>query len=123
MQLYTVKFDQARLVSKFDAKGNKIADQTIMVRQTIADLPLPTAQMYKQTDTHGTVEIIRQDMSAFGRNGISEKRKHQVEFADVKSGRSSRAEPARTTKTAAPAPDRHKAARTGDMSAAINAGE
>lgn len=123
MQLYTIILDQKHIVSKFDCKGNKISETTTIVKQTIHDLPLSTAQMYMRTSEPGTCQMIKQDPLV--RSGS---RRHEVEFSDVKKGKSKRAEPTKTTAKARakPAADPSKkvreAAQTGDLAAAISAG-
>lgn len=122
MQLYTVILDQQHIVSKFDKKGNKISETTTIVKQTICDLPLPTAQMYMRTSAPGTCQMIKQDRII--RNS---RRQHAVEFGDVRSSRKSVSQPARSaTASKKPAVDPTQkvrdAAATGDLAAAISAG-
>lgn len=113
MQLYTVILQQPKMVSRFDHRGKLISDTTEYVQLTIRDLPYQTAKMYQTTDSQGTCEIIAQERSleAFGR-------KTSFKFDRKPIATEKKA----TAKTSAPKVDKHAAARTGDMSAAINRG-
>jgi hypothetical protein len=121
-QFYTVIIEKRHVISKFDERGRKIGETETTVEQTIADLPWQTAQMYQQKTP--SCRIIKQDMAGFG-----DKRNHRVRFGDTKTGKSQRAEPTKLDMpvakkpTAAPGAGLRKAAETGDLAAAINAGE
>ena len=60
--LFTVRMKRKRLLSKFDASGKKIADETIMVDETYHDLPYATAQGYKAKFPDADVVIEQQAM-------------------------------------------------------------
>lgn len=119
-QLYTVTFSQMKKVSRFDTKGNKISDTVELIPVTMRDLPLQTAQMYKRTQKYGTCEITPQAPST----GERERRYDRGNFSTrSKSGSGQSKKPAKQAARPAPASSLQEAARTGDMSAAINAGE
>lgn len=120
MQLYTVEIDNLQTITQFDMRGKKTGEKSITLTQTIRDLPQSTAAMYARTSAPGKCRVIKQDMSTFG-----EKRRHQVRFSDTKSTRIKRPEPTslKAKPVAAPVNKLIEAASTGDMSAAINAGE
>ena len=131
MQLYTVIYHLKRVISKFDARGNKIDDIEVLVEHRQHDLPLQTAQMYLSTDTNGTCRIEKQAVSFESPKG---RRQDHVGFSDLQSKPSNRfadrsgvAHFSRTnTAKAAPAAKKpadtfNHAAATGDMAAAINA--
>jgi len=117
MQLYTVILENKHLISTFDEKGRKTGERTELIKQTICDLPLPTAEMYRKKDA-ASVQIIKQDMREFGDRG----RGRDV----VRSAKKAASAPA--TKQAPAARPTHQtnvqqAAATGNMTAAINAKE
>jgi hypothetical protein len=120
MQFYTVVLQNLHMVSRFDAKGRKIGETHTWVEQTMHDLPLQTAQMYIDKDTTGKAKMFPQEPT----RRVTEHRRHEVRFGDVKAGKSMRAEPVRTAAAkkpaVTPASKTHEAARTGDMAAAIN---
>jgi hypothetical protein len=60
MSFYTVKMKKKRLISKFDEKGRKISDQTILIDETYHDLPYVTAMGYKEKFPEADVEIVLQ---------------------------------------------------------------
>ena len=117
MQLYTVKLRQLKLISVFNKKGEKIEEKEEQVEVTFADLPLATAQMYRQTSAAGQVDVIRQDMTAFGKNKtrVSFDRKR---YADPKPAAKTRAAPPKASGPSA----LQTAAATGNLAAAINQG-
>lgn len=114
MQLYTVVIEQIKMVSKFGADGKKISDTEERVKVRITDLPLVTAQMYRTTDKNGGgVEIIPQAVSQ--RTDRPQQRREDYSFGgSAKSVKKPRKQVSDAAAKAA------EAARTGDLSAAIN---
>ncbi|MFA9261833.1 MAG: hypothetical protein ACEQSB_00535 [Undibacterium sp.] len=125
MALYTVKYFMQRLISKFDTRGKKISDVSVMVEHTQHDLPYSTALMYQNTDAHGTCEIIKQAASYSDSKG--HRRQDHVGFGDYVRKPSSKTISskasenwAKNAKNKTKGEKRTNAAATGDMSAAIN---
>ncbi|RWI35478.1 hypothetical protein [Mesorhizobium sp.] len=114
MQLYTVRLLLCKMVSKYGPRGELISATEEDIEHVLHDLPWPTAQMYKDTSAPGKCQIIRQDMSA--RPAKHERRRESVHF-----GSRQAAAPTRSAKPKLTAQEkRERAARTGDLSAAIS---
>lgn len=119
MQLYTVKMTTKRLMSRFNERGVKIEDVEISIPVTFHDLPLQTAQMYKEKNPDGNVQIVAQV-------GIINSEKSRSGQYAPSVGRSVVTPRSQAKPTAVKSKERHKddavqnAARSGDMTAAIN---
>lgn len=111
-QLYTVTFQRHQDISVFDKKGKLIDKKQELIEQTICDLPLQTAKMYRDKTENCIV------MLQVNEPGRQTARREKVRFLDHERPSERSAKP----KTAHPAQrnDRNEAARTGDMTAAIN---
>lgn len=118
MQLYTVILQNSHSVTRFDTRGKVIERKQTLVEQTIRDLPYSTAQMYLKTSAEGHCKVITQSANTEGRGD-------RVRFGDAKQRRAEH--PAQTKLSPHPKVTRAErlaaAAATGDLSAAINAGE
>lgn len=111
MQLYTVELQNKHVISLFDAKGKKVGEKIEIIKQVIRDLPWSTVAMYKEK-TNGACIVAAQ---------FDEAPRDQQ-----RSSRSSRHASSRDSKPATASPVRstvQRAAETGNLAAAINAGE
>ena len=108
LQLYTVILKHENSITRYDAKGKPIVTREV-VEVKICDLPLQTAQMYRNTDksTHG-VTIIKQE-------AIQQSRSDQNRPVATRQS----ARPAQK-KAAPPVHQINQAASTGNMAAALN---
>lgn len=112
--LYTVNMTTKKLISRFDARGNKIDDYEEKISVSFHDLPLQTAQMYAEKNP-GCVEIVAQTQTFGDRRSVSGGKTSYKprEFASSAPASGKRAAPK-------PAVNKHDAARTGDLAAALN---
>jgi hypothetical protein len=115
-QLYTVRYKQRKLITKYDSKGKAISSYEEFVPITLSMLPLETALTYKQTlDAKCEVEIEAED------GHLDRERRKSFQTSTRSSfDHSHKADrpAARTKKPAAPAAA--PAAALGDMTAALN---
>jgi hypothetical protein len=112
MQLYKIEYDQLTLVSVFDEKGTKIGNKEERIRLSMNDLPLQTAQMYRDKMKGLNFVMTAQALSRDEPRTRKQKKIYERE--------------ARTAapKTVTPQKSREEqlkeAAQSGDMAAAIN---
>jgi hypothetical protein len=114
-QLYTVRFTTKTLVKKFDARGKLIGEGELSSPITFTALPLATAQSYSMCDNFVLEKYVPDARGSGKTHGWGE--------AATKKFQRHRPAPASSSskpvKAKAPA---HSAARTGDLSAALNVG-
>lgn len=111
MQYYSVTIEQKHTASIFDAKGELVRREERTITQTIRDLPWPTAKMYQDKDPYGTAKIEAQAPILPRDKGSRTYGKHSA----TKSAPSARPAAQNNAIT--------NAAKTGNLAAAINAGE
>ena len=116
-QFYTVTMVRKQTIKKYDDKGRFVAEETKELPVVFHDLPLPTAQMYRDKFPDAKVTIAEQAQSIdhearkkFGRPAY--KKARPDEYVPITDDAPSIA-PRRSST--------HTAAATGDMAAAINA--
>ena len=109
MQLYTISYDKLTKVSTFDQRGNKTGERVERLRLSMHALPLQTARMYQSmmTDHNFTMEPY-----------VSGDEKPSYTHRKQSAAKKQAARPAKSKQSA-----QNEAARTGDLSAAINEGE
>lgn len=113
-QLYTVSFTTKKLVKKFDARGKMIGEAELSSPITFTALPLATAKSYAMCDNYKIEDYVPDARGSGKTHGWGEAATKKFERhrpAPSASGKPVKA------KATAPA---HSAARSGDLSAAIN---
>lgn len=114
MQLYTVKMTTKQIVSRYDDKGVKVEELVMDIPVTFHDLPLQTAQMYREKNPDGNVQIVQQI------GVLNSERARPAQFASTRSRSESTPRASSPTKSKPAKSNVADAARSGDMSAAIN---
>lgn len=106
--LFTVKIMAKQIRVRFDALGDKISETVSLIPKVFHDLPHMTALAYRRTFPDSSVEIVAQEQSIGGdrRDPVTSGRRTSFEKFAPK-----------------PKIDKHAAARSGDMSAAIGGGK
>lgn len=107
MQLYSVYFTMPHIVTKYDKKGKVIDTYTTNISQVIHALPLETAKQYANCDNYRREPYVMEDKST----RYSRKTTH----VPISSKQSKSAHPVTIKRR-----DIENAARTGDLSAALN---
>ena len=117
MELFDVSFTTRKMIKKFDAKNNLIAEESLSTPVTMTMLPHATAMSYSGCDNFQIrPHVLDQRRSKFG-SGRNDKVGNGTKKVNVRSGASS---------SSAPPPAKQKvdhrkeAARTGNMAGAIN---
>lgn len=116
MQLYSIEYDQLTLISVFDANGNKTGDRQERVRVSMNDLPLQTAQMYRNRMKGLNFVMTAQIPGRDEPRSYRKRNNYQEQPREPKKVKSATAGPAKPSKEE----QRKQAAQTGDMTAAIN---
>lgn len=114
MQLYSITYDQLTLIATFDAMGNKTGDREERVRVSMHDLPLSTAQMYRDKMT-GLNFVMTAQTPGQSEQPRTYKRDRRREDSKVHTARAA-ARPAQPSQQS----QINQAAVTGDMTAALN---
>lgn len=120
MQLYTVKFTNKHIVTKYDNRGKAIGTYETAVAQTLNDLPHSTAMQYKDCDNFEITKYVMEVQSKvkpgnqfkFERDGNEIRERHVSNYKTKAKHVKSAHTPAAKSIT--------EAARTGDMSAALS---
>jgi hypothetical protein len=116
-KLYTVRFTTKQLVKKYDARGKLIGEAELSSPITFTALPLATAQSYSKCDNFVMEDYVFETRGAGKKHGWGGAATKSFERHRPAPGSSHSAKPLKAKTTPAPA---HHAARTGDLSAAIN---
>ncbi|QIG69131.1 hypothetical protein EVB78_097 [Rhizobium phage RHph_N1_15] len=114
MQLYSITYDQVTQISTFDDKGKKTGEREERVRVSMHDLPLQTAQMYRDKMT-GLNFVMSAQTAVSNDQPRSHKRDRRDYDATNKSAPARPAQPSKQQQI-------NQAAASGDLTAAINNG-
>lgn len=119
-QFYNISFTTRKEIISYDSKGKESGRRKMDMPVTMNMLPLATAQSYKGCDNFKQVEFVetqphrgrRTSMAGIG-NGTKDPQRDKY----LKAEKSSKS---KFKSAMPPSVDKHKAAKTGDMTGAIN---